>query len=435
MAEDSGTQVPPAGQVHDLIGIGFGPSNIALAIALEEAAASGTVLDALFLERRDRPSWHPGMMLPGARMQITFLKDLVTLRNPRSRYSFVNYLQEQGRLAAFINLQTFFPSRKEMADYIAWAADEVTADVRYGMVVERVTQSDGISSVHVRDSLGNTRVHRARAVVLGTGLVPTLPEGIEEGPRVSHAIGVLPFLEGLPVCEAGPRSFAILGGGQSAAEVAAYLHHLQEAPVVHVIHDRYGLTPSDDSPFANRVFDPEAVGRWHQAPLAERSRLRAIHAGTNYTAVDEALLTELSARVYHESYGGSRRLLIHDTTRTVAVHEDISRVHLDLVDTMTGAPLNLEVDALICATGFREPDPGDLLEGFPIHRDAEGNPLVDRDYRLRLAGDAPAVYLNGGVEATHGFGSSLLSLVSVRAGEILDSLLHERGTGDADASR
>ena len=44
--------------VHDLIGIGFGPSNIALAISLEEQRQNGHDIDALFLEKQPNFTWH-----------------------------------------------------------------------------------------------------------------------------------------------------------------------------------------------------------------------------------------------------------------------------------------------------------------------------------------------------------------------------------------
>ncbi|MBQ3659658.1 MAG: PDZ domain-containing protein, partial [Bacteroidales bacterium] len=36
-------------------------------------------------------------------MQVSYLKDLATLRNPRSGFSFVSYLHDRGRLVDFIN--------------------------------------------------------------------------------------------------------------------------------------------------------------------------------------------------------------------------------------------------------------------------------------------------------------------------------------------
>lgn len=106
-------------KIYDVIGIGFGPSNIALAIALEEQRQSGHHIDTLFIEKQPHFAWHKDMLLDGADMQISFLKDLATLRNPRSRFTFTNYLFEKGRLQDFINLKTFFPSRHEFNDYLA----------------------------------------------------------------------------------------------------------------------------------------------------------------------------------------------------------------------------------------------------------------------------------------------------------------------------
>src|SRR5271156_6683743 len=92
----------------DLLGIGFGPSNLALAIALAERGLRG-----VFAEAQPRFGWHRGMLLPGARMQVPFLKDLVTLRNVKSAFTFLNYLSEHGRLVEFIGRHTLFPSRLE----------------------------------------------------------------------------------------------------------------------------------------------------------------------------------------------------------------------------------------------------------------------------------------------------------------------------------
>jgi L-lysine 6-monooxygenase (NADPH-requiring) len=48
-----------AEHVHDLVGIGFGPSNLSLAIALREQE---TELDAVFLEKQPAFGWHRGSL-------------------------------------------------------------------------------------------------------------------------------------------------------------------------------------------------------------------------------------------------------------------------------------------------------------------------------------------------------------------------------------
>ena len=77
----------------DIIGIGFGPANLSLAIALRDAMGDGPPRPSLrFIERQERFGWHRAMMLPGADMQISFVKDLVSLRDPTSPFSFLNYV-------------------------------------------------------------------------------------------------------------------------------------------------------------------------------------------------------------------------------------------------------------------------------------------------------------------------------------------------------
>ncbi|MDE1902058.1 MAG: SidA/IucD/PvdA family monooxygenase, partial [Alphaproteobacteria bacterium] len=74
-------------RVCDIIGIGFGPANLSLAIALQERAEeSGNRLETVFLEQKSAFGWFPEMLIPGATMQVSFLKDLVSLRNPCSPY-------------------------------------------------------------------------------------------------------------------------------------------------------------------------------------------------------------------------------------------------------------------------------------------------------------------------------------------------------------
>ena len=91
----SSTQSPAATAV---LGVGFGPANLALAVALREIAGGALAERSVFLEKQPRFGWHRGMLIDGATMQVSFLKDLVTLRNPRSPYTFVAYLDAQGRL-------------------------------------------------------------------------------------------------------------------------------------------------------------------------------------------------------------------------------------------------------------------------------------------------------------------------------------------------
>ncbi len=138
MSSSTGTNDHP---VHDLIGIGFGPSNLALAIAAVEHndQANDTERVAVrFFERQPAFGWHRGMLLDDATMQVSFLKDLVTLRNPASSFSFLSYLHECGRLVDFINHKTLFPLRLEFHAYLEWASARVADLVDWGHEVTRL---------------------------------------------------------------------------------------------------------------------------------------------------------------------------------------------------------------------------------------------------------------------------------------------------------
>jgi len=183
--------------VVDVLGVGFGPANLALAIALAESPERRRTVR--FLERRESFAWHPGMLLPGASMQISFLKDLVTLRNQASPFSFVAYLGARDRLVEFINRSVFTPERAEFADYLAWAAEPFAEIVRYGEeVTDLVRDADGARfAVTHRGVDGVERVTRARSVVVARGLRPVLPDwatGLDTA-RVFHNIDLLPRLD------------------------------------------------------------------------------------------------------------------------------------------------------------------------------------------------------------------------------------------------
>lgn len=225
------SQVLPgdAAPVYDLIGIGFGPSNVAMSIAVNEHNARvgrQESVTAHFFEQQPRFGWHRGMLIDDATMQVSFLKDLVTLRNPTSEFSFLCYLKSKGRLIDFINHKNLFPLRVEFHDYFEWAAAKVDDMVSYGHEVVGITPvvRDGAVEyldVTVRSAEGLV-VHRARNLVIGTGLRPQMPEGIERGERVWHNSELLKKVDSLD--GASPSRFVVVGAGQSAAENVAYLH-------------------------------------------------------------------------------------------------------------------------------------------------------------------------------------------------------------------
>ncbi|GAA3620288.1 lysine N(6)-hydroxylase/L-ornithine N(5)-oxygenase family protein [Kineosporia mesophila] len=433
---DGDTSPPTSLPTHDLIGIGFGPSNLALAIAAVEHNGQANDAERVavrFFERQPAFGWHRGMLLDDATMQVSFLKDLVTLRNPASSFSFLSYLHDRGRLVDFINHKTLFPLRLDFHAYLEWAAARVADLVDWGHEVTRiepVMSDDEVVAVDVTareltpDGTGREVTYRARNVVIGTGLQPRFPQGISGSEHVWHNQQLLHRVEEIDGQAA--KRFVVVGAGQSAAEVTAFLHQrFADAEVVSVF-SRYGYSPADDSPFANRIFDPNAVDDFFEAPASVKEMLMGYHANTNYSVVDGELIEELYRRQYQEKVVGRERLTMMNVARVEAVREQGGSVAVTVRSLTSDRTFDLDADLAVFATGYDPVDPLPLLGGLGAYcpPDHNGRLKVQRDYRVvTTPGIRCGIYLQGGTEHTHGLSSSLLSTIAVRAGEILASVV------------
>ncbi|MFF2045048.1 lysine N(6)-hydroxylase/L-ornithine N(5)-oxygenase family protein [Kitasatospora sp. NPDC058170] len=422
------------GSADDLVGIGFGPANLALAIAIDDHNRRNPEqsMQVRFLEKQERFGWHRGMLLDGATMQVSFLKDLVTLRDPRSRFTFLTYLQERGRLVDFINLKSFYPTRLEFHDYFEWCAAEFADQTGYGRRVTaiRPVESDGrIDSVEVVSeavSGGDREVRRARNIAVGTGLTPRVPEGVTVGERVWHTRDLLVKAPALARQQLRHRRIAVVGAGQSAAETVEYLHRTFPDAEICAVLTRYGYSPADDSPFANRIFDPSAVDEFYGASEEAKRALLGYHANTNYSVVDGDLIEQLYRTVYQEKVAGTERLRILNANRLTGVGHEADGVSARVRSLTTGEEQVLACDAVVLATGYTHVDPRELLGDLApaCLTDESGRLRVDRDHRVLTEDHVDVgIYLQGGTEHTHGITSSLLSTLAVRSGEICDSLL------------
>ncbi|MFI6084275.1 lysine N(6)-hydroxylase/L-ornithine N(5)-oxygenase family protein [Streptomyces sp. NPDC051217] len=428
---------------YDVVGIGFGPSNLSLAIALEEYRANGlgNEISALFLERQSSFGWHRNMLLPSATMQISFLKDLVTFRNPTSSFSFIAYLHASGRLPQFVNNQDFFPTRQEFHQYLEWAQAQVADRIEYGSEVTSIQLPPGADPQHsdrlrleVADATGRVnRVVEARNVMISTGLVPSMPEGTERDERVWHSSEFLEKYRRMNPEEL--RRVAVVGAGQSAAEITRFLYdELPHAQVCSVIPS-YGYSVADDTPFANQIFDPAAVDDYYFGTEQTREAFWRYHRNTNYSVVDDEVIRDLYRRSYDDEVRGVRRLQFLNLTRVTGVKRAGAETRVSLQVGPDGEVRELDFDALVCATGYNTMKPTELLGDLDRYclRDEAGRYRVERDYRIVTAPEMRCgIYLQGGTEHTHGLTSSLLSNIAVRSGEIANSIVARCGGRNAE---
>jgi L-ornithine N5-oxygenase len=425
--------------LYDVIGIGFGPANLALGVALEETVGpDGRERRRLFLESKPKAVWHPGMLIEDSLIQISVLKDLATIRNPQSRFTFLNYLKIKGRLFEFLNLRDLFPTRIEFNDYLTWVAGELKERVRYGKEVLSVlpVQQEGevrLLKILARDiATGDVEELLARNVVLATGGVPCVPEGIELQPGGlafhSHE-SMLRLKWDFPDPEA-PYRFVVVGSGQSAAELFYYLlSTYKNADVTGAIR-RFAYKPVDDSDFTNEIFFPGMVDVLYGLPEEKRRMVLDHCKDVNYAVVDMALIRKIYKALYQEKVVGRNRARIRSYMHLESLLETGGAVIARFRDLLHEQEVTLEADGMVICTGYTWRKEHPLLDDLAPYfkRDGNGGYKIERSYRVAAdASFTPGVFLQGFSEETHGASETVLSLLPIRAGDITASLLAAQG--------
>lgn len=408
----------------DLVGVGFGPSNISVAIAGVEMRPN---LRMEFHDAKPSFAWHPDLMFPEAEMQVSFLKDLVSMRNPRSEFSFLEYLRVHGRLHEFINLRTFYPSRTEFNDYYGWAAAQLEDRVTWGSRVVDVAEVNGRSlDVTLADVTGGQlQTVRTRNLVVADGGTPFVPEGTILGKRLFHASESKRRLEEQFPDRLAPYRFNIVGAGQTTADLFVFLSGQYPEASITVSLRGFAMRPEDDTHFVNELFSPEMPDWFYSTSTEARERVlreyaSAAHSGASYDLIPRIYRTRYEARV-----AGSDRYRFNRLVEYVggASRDDLAEVRYRSVE--DGSETTERYDVVILATGYRYPTPLPLLAGLAGHFrvDTKERYLINRDYSVRtIDADGPKVFLQGYAEATHGFSEVLLSLMPHRAAEIVESV-------------
>lgn len=421
------TSSPQTSAPLDCVGIGFGPSNLALAIAMREA---GSRLACHFLEKRESFAWHGDMLLDGSRMQICFLKDLVSMRDPTSPFSFLNYLHVHGRFEDFINTRTFYPSRHEFNDYLRWAAGHFEAQCSYGqevLAIEPEWDHGWVRHVrvHARDRHGQERHWLTRNAVVGMGGRPCVPEafaGLEDVPTIIHSSRYLSAADRFGQAD----RVAVIGFGQSAAEIFLDLH--SRGVAVDLIARASTLRPADSSSFVNEIFNADYTDYFYARPLEERRQLVGDFSSTNYSVVDPDLIERIFDTFYQQQVAKAERHRLSPKREVCAVRvgDQGSEIELDLHNLDDGSRETRRFGGVVLATGYRHAPSAAFLE--PMTSCLESM-VPNRDYSLPTTPACHAgIYLQGCCEATHGLSDSLLSVLPARAREISESLHQARQT-------
>lgn len=419
-------------QEVDVLAIGAGPANLALAVAIEESGSPALAGSTMLLEQAPDIKWQRDLLMPWARSQVSFLKDLVTLRNPTSRFSFLNFLHDSERLDEFVNLGTFHPFRWELSAYLQWVAEHLErVRIRYSARAAEVTPdraADGsITGWTVRLTDGD--VIRCRDLVIGGGRDAHIPEVFADLPpeRVIHSSRYRRRIA--EIDKDSPLRAVVVGGAQSAAEMFYALHENLPNCRPTMIVRSIGLQNYQTSKFVNERFFPSFVDEFFSSPPEVRAQILDEMRFTNYAGLAPPFLDELYMMLYQQRMLGQQRSEVRAMTEIVGAAMDGDEVVLDLRERTTGKVEPLRCDLVLCGTGYDSRMPW-LVRRLAAEAGLE-DVEVSRNYRVDLgAGAWGALYLQGVNEATHGIADSLISVLAHRSRDILGDLQARRDVVD-----
>ncbi|MET7900520.1 SidA/IucD/PvdA family monooxygenase [Streptomyces sp. NPDC005355] len=397
----------------DVLAVGAGPANLSLAALADPIDG----LDISVVEARPSVAWHPGLLWSDSRLQVSALKDLVTLVDPTSRFSFLNFLREQGRLYRHIVASDGYVHRTEFSQYFGWAAQRM--NVRLD---ERVVQVKHDADGFVVDTDRGQWI--AKNLVLGIGSVPDVPEFAVGMPR-RHVRHVADYLTG--VVSLADKRVVVVGGGQSAGEVMLdVLSGNRGLPKsVMWIAGRSGLRPLDQSPFTNEFFNP-LFARYFQALPEEHRRTVLGQQMSAIKGIAVDLLHRIYTRLYELDYLTPERVkyYILSGAELRSLSQCPGAMTAEFADLLTGRRWTDEYDMVLLATGFRQELPG-FMDGLRARIPVAGTTYaVDSDFRVPWDGpDDNRIYVQGVGPVNFGVGDQTLGLASWRSATIINSLL------------
>lgn len=396
-------------KIYDFVAIGIGPFNLGLACLTEPIEE----LNGVFLDQNPGFDWHTGMMLESAHLQTPFMADLVTLADPTSPYSLLNYMKQKGKLYAFYIREDFFLMRKEYNQYCQWASQQLTC-LRWNTRVDYTHWDDAlqcyvIESHHTQS--GEKQVWHARRLVLGTGPAPWMPEcAAPYRERITHSGQYLRDKAALQQQSA----ITVLGSGQSAAEIfydllsdidkhGYQLNWITRAPRFY---------PLEYTKLTLEMTSPDWVDYFHNLPADKRDRLNCQQKNL-YKGINSSLINDIFDLMYVKQLDGELNvnMFTHAELRGVR-KQPTGELALHFWHEEQEQEFVRHTNGLVMATGYQYQQP-QFIEGIAqrLRWDKKGRYDVKRNYSID---EHNSVFVQNAELHTHGFVSPDLGMASYR---------------------
>ncbi|MCD2425910.1 SidA/IucD/PvdA family monooxygenase [Niabella pedocola] len=406
--------------IYDIAGIGIGPFNLGLAALCAPIQS----LKTIFLEAQPEFNWHSGMLLPGSTLQVSYLADLVTLADPCSPFTYLNFLRKQGRLLQFGIHENNVITRREYNRYCRWVCDQLSSLQFNWRVMDVGYEEDGqyylITGVH--PLTGAFRSIRARHVVIGVGTQPCVPGFAEPllGDQILHSSQYLKHQAAL----SHSKKIAVIGSGQSAAEIFYDLLQNGGAADQHLCW----MTRSprfyamEHTKLSFEMATPAYINHFYR--LSEtRKPVTIQQQDTLYKGINYQLINAIYDRLYE--------LMTEGITVPVTLMTNVALTEMHPSKTKgwmlrfyheeQEQSFELEAEHIILATGYKTTMPSFLKSiQHLIRYDVQGDFGITRKYAID---EKHTVFVQNAEMHTHGFTAPELGLGPYRNAVIINTIL------------
>ncbi len=332
--------------IYDVIGIGAGVFNLSLAVLLEEQNFD----NVLFFDKNPQINWHQGLLLESSELQVNYLKDLVCPVDPTSRFTFLNYLSQRGLLYQFMNRKTGTISRNQFQHYFRWVADQLPA-LSFNTRVTAVIH-DGEHFIVT----ANGKQYRSKHISVATGIMPNLPECakkvMEDEAHRKNIFHVNQYAN--RKSELADKRVAVVGGGQSSAEVFSDLLNENSPSAMSWYGRRLNFHTLEDNCFINELYVPGFMDVFKQLPQ-EKKEFFVDKLAMSSDGINQQLLDSIYRLVFERHFFSDKDYNYdiragHELTDVTPLAQGYK---LTYKNWMTEELVEQEADKIILATGFQ----------------------------------------------------------------------------------
>lgn len=386
-------------KVYDVFGVGFGPAGISLAIALLEDSD----LSFKWAEKSKSPGWQPGLLLEGSNINHHLYRDLATPRNPRSEFTFANFLKVQGRLYDF-GYWNGAVSRIEWHLYVIWVAEKFEKYVDYDTEISDINYDEETSVFIITTSTGEQ--FNARSVVVSAGMEKNFPTAFKDLPskNIRHGCDFLSYRNELEkgIKEGDINEVLVVGSGLGGIEIVDDLFsNFRNDISIDSTHRNMPFRNYEQSNFSNTVYTPEESEYFKSLPKAGRDRFLTSVLNTNFSGVDDEISTKLWNKVYEAKLFGINSLnIIPRVEPVVAKVNPNGKITVKFHNNFDGKEFTKVYDFVISATGVIDTIPTRIFSSMShlFKVDVDGSLILGSEYNIQTTKNNLPCYANGHYE-------------------------------------